>query len=167
VFIDQAACETFWRAYLAQLPADHPHQSVCPDSFGFGGEPEVASELAALLLAGRKRATTSLPVEYTALGEALPATGDLSIVVRGDGQPIALIERTHVESMPFGEVGDDDAAVEGEGDGTLGYWREAHARYFASVCARLGGDFNERTRVLCQVFRVVWTAGFGLADHHR
>lgn len=162
MFVDQTACDAFWRAYLAQLPEAHPHRSARPDSFGFGGEPALADELASLVLAGRKRATTSLPVEYTSLGERLPRAGDLSIVVRGDGQPVALIERTHVACVPFGEVGEDYAAVEGEGDGTLGYWREAHAQYFASVCARLGGDFDEHTRVLCQMFRVTWASGAGL-----
>jgi uncharacterized protein YhfF len=129
-----------------------------PDAFGFGGEPALADELATLVLAGRKRATTSLPVEYASLEERLPTSGDLSVVVRGDGRPVALIERTHVECVPFGEVGEDYAAVEGEGDGTLGYWREAHAQYFTNVCVRLGGDFDEHTRVLCQMFQVIWTA---------
>jgi uncharacterized protein YhfF len=158
MFIDAPACEAFWRAYLAQLSAEHPHRSARPDSFGFGGVPDLAEELAALVLAGRKRATTSLPVEYTALGEALPRAGDLSIIVRGDGRPVAIIERTHVESLPFDEVDARFAAVEGEGDGSLGYWRRAHQEYFTDVVGRLGGSFDGRTSVICQTFRVVWPA---------
>src|SRR5688572_15327024 len=111
MYIDHSACSTFWREYLAQLPADHPHRSAKPDRFGFGGEPDLADELAALVLAGQKCATTSLPVEYSALGEALPCAGDLSIIVRGDGTPAAIIERLSVESRPFDEVDQSYASV--------------------------------------------------------
>lgn len=156
MFIDQAACEAFWLAYLAQLPTNHPHQLLRPDAFGFAGESALADELAALVLSGRKRATTSLPIEYTSLGEGLPAVGALSVIVRGDGRPVALIERTHVASVPFCEVDEAYASVEGEGDGSLDYWREGHARYFRSVCSRIGGEFTQDTPVLCQVFRVIW-----------
>jgi uncharacterized protein YhfF len=157
MFIDREACAAFWRAYLAALPAGHAHHhSAQPDAFGFGSEAVLASQLVELVLAGRKRATTSLPIEYTSLGEALPRAGDLSIVVRGDGQPAALIARTHVVCVPFEQVDERYARVEGEGDGTLADWRAAHLAYFGSVCARLGGQFDQRTPVLCQTFRLLW-----------
>lgn len=152
------ACDAFWRSYLSQLPLDHPHHRIKPDAFGFGGEPAVQDELAALVLAGTKRATTSLAVEFTSLGEPLPVVGDLSIVLRGDGTPVALIERTHVTTVPFEAVAAEYAAIEGEGDGSLEHWRAAHRKYFKGVCARLGGTFSDRTPVLCQVFRVVFRA---------
>lgn len=119
MFIDHSECDAFWRRYLAELPDEHPHHSATPDAFGFCDERDLAAELAELVLAGRKRATTSLPSEYVALGERLPRVGDLSIVVHGDGRPAALIEFTKVDSVPFGEVDAAYAAVEGEGDGSL------------------------------------------------
>jgi hypothetical protein len=70
--IDHDACDAFWREYLAHLPAEHLHHSAEPDAFGFGGEPALADELAGLVIAGKKRATTSLPIEFTFLGEPLP-----------------------------------------------------------------------------------------------
>jgi uncharacterized protein YhfF len=155
MFIDQQACDAFWGEYLAQGSGE-PHHRARPDAFGFGGEPVLANELADLVLAGRKRATTSLPVEFTSLGEALPRVGDLSIIVRGNGKPAAIIERTHVESRVFDDVDQSYAATEGEGDGSLSDWRQAHIEYFADVCRRLGGTFDHRTPVICQVFRVVW-----------
>lgn len=109
-----------------------------------------------LVLAGRKRATTSLAVEFTSLGEELPRVGDLSIIIRGDGAPAALIERTVVDTKPFREVDEHFAAVEGEGDGSLAYWRRAHRDYFTGVCEREGGTFTDDTPVICQVFRVIW-----------
>jgi len=154
--IDRAACKSFWRSYLAQLPAGHPHHAVRPDAFGFGAELGVADELAALVLAGCKRATTSLPVQYTALGEPLPQPGDLSIILQGDGVPVAIIERTRIETKPFEEVDAAYAAIEGEGDGSLAQWRAGHMAYFGAVCERRGEQFDPRMPVLCQEFRVVW-----------
>jgi uncharacterized protein YhfF len=153
---DTKACEAFFRAYLSHLSPDHPHRAAKPDAFGFGGEPALADELADLVLAGRKCATTSLPIEFTSLNEPWPSVGDLSIILRGDGAPAAIIERTQVTALPFDAVDAAFAALEGEGDGSLAYWREAHREYFARACERLGGHFDPQTTVLCQIFRVVW-----------
>ena len=37
------------------------------------------------------------------------------------------------------EVTEDFAAAEGEGDGTLAYWRRVHWSYFGRECERLEG----------------------------
>jgi uncharacterized protein YhfF len=156
VNVDANACASAWRAYLSGLAADHPHHEAKPDAFGFGGEATLADELAELVLTGQKRATTSLPVEFTSLNEPLPSVGDLSIILRGDGSPVAIIERTQVTTVPFDAVDGVFASIEGEGDGSLSYWRDVHTQYFTGVCARLGGIFDGETHVICQVFRVVW-----------
>jgi uncharacterized protein YhfF len=150
------ACNAFWIEYLARLAQDHPHRAANPDAFGFGDTPELANDLAELVLGGRKRATTSLAIEFTALNDPLPKAGDVSIVLRGDLEPVAIIERTEVKTVPFGTVDAAFAAIEGEGDGSLAYWRAAHIEYFTGVCARLGGRFDDATPVLCQTFTVVW-----------
>src|SRR5262249_36373415 len=88
--------------------------------------------------------------------QRLPRPGDLSIVLSGNGAPVAIIELTAVEHVPFREVTSAFAADEGEGDGTLAWWRAAHKSYFGRVAAKLGGGFDEATPVLCQRFRVLW-----------
>lgn len=158
---DPKACDAAWHEYVSQLSPDHPHRHAKPDAFAFGDEPHLADELAGLVLAGRKRATTSLAIEFTSLNEALPRVGDVSIILRGDGTPVAIIERTQVTTLPFDAVDAVFAEIEGEGDGSLAYWREAHTDYFTGVCARLGGHFDAYTHVLCQVFQVVWKAAGG------
>jgi uncharacterized protein YhfF len=153
-----AACQAYWAEFIGSLEEGDPRRSARPDAFGFGGEGELAQHLAGLVLAGKKRATASLPVEYTALGEALPQAGDLSIILDGAGDPVAIIERTAVDRVPFGDVSAEFAAREGEGDGSLGHWRKAHTWYFGQVCTRLGGTLDDATPVLCQSFKVVWPA---------
>jgi len=153
---DRIACDRLWLEYLSHLPADHPHRAATPDAFAFGGGGAIADELVDLVLCGTKKATTSLPVEFTSLGESLPEVGSVSIILRASAAPVAIIERIEVKTIPFGEVDDAYAATEGEGDGSLAHWQRAHREYFESVCDRLGGLFDERTPVICQIFRVVW-----------
>ncbi|HPU54020.1 MAG TPA: ASCH domain-containing protein [Burkholderiaceae bacterium] len=129
---------------------------LAPEVFGFGDSAELADQLADLVLAGVKRATTSLAIEFTAVGDRLPSAGDVCIVLRGNGLPVAVIERIAVVERPFGEVDEAFAAIEGEGDGSLASWRADHCAYFRRVCARHGGRFDEHTSVLCQRFEVIW-----------
>ncbi|HET8932871.1 MAG TPA: ASCH domain-containing protein [Polyangiales bacterium] len=159
--IDQNACDTFWQAYCASLPSEHAHRLRLsrPEAFGFCAEhPELVEELAQLVVSGRKRATTSLAIEHTILGEELPKPGDLSIVVGRDGSPSALIELTHVENVPFDKVDAEYAAIEGEGDATLETWRRDHIWYFTELSKRLGVEFDGTTPVVCQIFQMVWPA---------
>ena len=154
--IDKAGHKAYWAEFVASLPSGDSRAEAQPDAFGFGGEGGLADELAALVLAGKKRATASLPVEYTSLGEALPKSGDLSIILDATGKPVAIIERTSVALVPFQAVTAEFAAVEGEGDGSLKDWQETHSWYFGRVCERLGGKLEATTPVLCQCFKVVW-----------
>ena len=150
------AAATFWQRYVGTLPAEHPHRGTKPDAFSFGDSPALADELGALVKAGLKRATASLPVEFTSLGIPLPAAGDVSIVLRADGVPVAIIELVEIRQVPFQTVDAAFAADEGEGDGSLGWWQAAHRRYFGRVSAKLGAQFDEMTPVICQRFRLVW-----------
>jgi uncharacterized protein YhfF len=107
-------------------------------------------------VAGRKRATASLVWAYTAEGQRLPQPGDLSVVTRFSGEPVCVIETRRVEIVPFRRVGAEFAATEGEGDGSLAYWRRVHDDYFRRECARLGRAFHEDVAVVCEEFEVVF-----------
>jgi uncharacterized protein YhfF len=154
--MDPAKCEVYWAGFVQSLALGDPRRSAVPDAFGFGGEGQLADELAALVLAGKKRATASLPVEYTSLNLPLPKAGDLSIILDGQGEPVGIIERVCVDLVPFDEVDAEFAAHEGEGDGGLRHWRAVHTWYFGRVCEQLGGTLEDSTPVLCQRFRLVW-----------
>jgi len=154
--MDPAKCEACWAGFVHSLALGDSRRAAVPDAFGFGGEGQLADELAALVLAGKKKATASLPVEYTSIQAPLPKAGDLSIILDGDGHPVGIIERTSVDLVPFSEVGAEFAAQEGEGDGSLRYWREAHTWYFGRVCDQLGGKLEDSTPILCQRFKLVW-----------
>src|SRR5690349_54254 len=92
-----------------------PREVLCPPAWAFGGTPELADELLALVLAGTKTATAGALWDYEAADEQLPEVGALNILLDGGGRPRALIEITAVAVAPFDQVDAEHAALEGEG----------------------------------------------------
>ncbi|MEW6648671.1 MAG: ASCH domain-containing protein [Chloroflexota bacterium] len=129
------------------------------DAFAFGDNPQLADELAALVLQGSKVATASLLWEYEDEGSRPPQPGDLSIVTNADGLPLCVIQTTGVEVRPFEQVSEEFAAAEGEGDLSLASWRDGHWKYFGRVCLRIGRELSLRMPVVCERFRVIYQAG--------
>nr|MCU0775969.1 ASCH domain-containing protein [Ideonella sp.] len=126
------------------------------DAFYFGDSEALANELAALVLQGTKRATAAARWAYEAEGERLPRPGDLSIVTDWSGRPLCVIEVRSVEVVPFERVTAAFAAAEGEGDGSLAWWREAHRAFFSRECVAAGRVFDESMPVVCIGFEVVY-----------
>lgn len=67
------------------------------ERFAFGDSPEMADELLALVLAGKKTATVSVILE----DEQTPSVGDLSLVLDGRGNPACVIKTVHLETVKF------------------------------------------------------------------
>ena len=122
----------------------------------FGDSPAMADELAGLVLAGRKRATTSLARDFSDAGEALPKRGDHVVVVDAGGKPLLVWRTTQVEVKPFREVDAAFAFDEGEGDRTLEDWLRGHRADFSRQAAREGFLFDEGMQTVFERFAVVW-----------
>jgi uncharacterized protein YhfF len=140
--VDNEAAAAFWAA--SGLTGEYTVER-------FGDSAELADELLALVLSGRKRATASLVRQFE--DEPLPRIGVHWIVCDGAGQPRAVLRTTSLELAPFAAVTEDFAFAEGENDRTREGWMAAHRAYFIRVC---GGSFNEGTEeVLYERFEVV------------
>jgi uncharacterized protein YhfF/alpha/beta superfamily hydrolase len=148
------AVREFWNAFVAYSGGDVGARFY--ESFHFSDNQQSADELGHLVIEGVKRATASSVWFYESENKPLPKAGDLSIVTDWDGKPLCVIETTTVDIVPFGEVSADFAAIEGEGDGSLGYWRAAHVAYFTRECERLGRSFEDTMPVVCERFEVVY-----------
>lgn len=122
---------------------------------GYGDSAELSQLLLGLIRSGRKRAGTSLLWAIEADGETMPAAGDIEIVVDHDGEPALLTRLTQVVARPFGAVDARYAAVEGEGDGSLGEWRRGHWAFFSRECARIGRVPDENMPVVCCEFELL------------
>ena len=100
----------------------------------------MATELGRLVRDGPKRATAGLLSDYADGSEPMPAAGDYSVILDGDGAPLCVIQTTAVEVRRFGDVDEQFAWTEGEGDRSLAYWRDAHIQFFASIGAPVSDD---------------------------
>ena len=91
------------------------------------------------------------------LGGARPSVRQSSSMVwsKVPGRTAAF-ETSEVRLIAFGEVDAAFAADEGEGDGSLTWWRSAHRAYFGRVCGRLGGQLDDATLILCRRFRLLY-----------
>ncbi|MEN5181319.1 ASCH domain-containing protein [Comamonas testosteroni] len=125
------------------------------EAFGFGDSPSMADELGKLVLAGIKRATAGSVWSYESSGKGIPKPGDLSVVTDSNDTPLCIIETVQVDIVPFHAVSQEFAATEGEGDGSLDYWRKAHFEYFTRECERSGRSFSHEMLLACERFRVV------------
>lgn len=134
------------RARVAGLPAE------APPAWVFGATLSQANQLSALVVSGRKTATTSALHDYDQ-GEELPAPGDLSIILDGSGVPRAVIETVEVAIVRFDEVSAVHAWAEGEGDRSLDWWRREHQEFWSQHSPR---GFSPDMLVVCQRFRVVY-----------
>lgn len=132
---------------------------VCmPDSgeysaWAFGGEPDL---LAGLVLAGEKTATASAFPLYAYENEALPETGEYSVVLDSRDQAVCVIQTTKVYIVPFTEVTAEHAFKEGEGDKSLSYWRQVHQQFFSDCLKEDGMVFTPDMNVVCEEFKVVF-----------
>jgi uncharacterized protein YhfF len=124
----------------------------------FGDSPELSDELIALIRSGAKRAGTSLIWAMEIDGDPMPTEGDISIVLDHRDEPVLLTRVTQVEVATFESVTAEYAAIEGEGDGSLAFWREGHWNFFSRECARIGREPTWDMPVVCTVFEVLRSA---------
>src|SRR5262245_58084093 len=112
------------------------------DRFSFGDGPELANELADLVLAGRKRATC-----WAVTDGPITNVGKRMVMLDGAGNPRAVLETGELVQRRFSEIDKAFAFDEGEGDRTLTYWRTAHQRYFERQ-----GMFSSDMLLYCERF---------------
>lgn len=152
------AARPFWYAYLATLSpeAARTAQERFYEAFHFDDNEPSCAELAALVLAGTKCATTGCLWVLEAAGKPVPHAGDLNIVTAWDGTPLCVIETTAVQVVAFDDVTAEFAAREGEGDRSLATWRRDHWDFLGRECTRIGRVRDLRMPCVCEDFRVVY-----------
>ena len=120
------------------------------ERFAFGNSPEMADELLALVLSGKKTATVSVILE----SDQKPNVGDLSLVLDGRGNPACVIKTVHLETVKFCDLTWDMVKLEGE-DETFEQWKAGNIRYWTRDAARRGYTFNDQTPITFERFEVV------------
>jgi uncharacterized protein YhfF len=129
----------------------------CPyQVWHFGDNRSLADQLCELVLQGRKKATACLVWEAELDPNNAPVLNGYSVITDFDGNPKCIIKTTEIRIMPFKEVDEEFAADEGEGDLSLGFWRQVHWDYFTRKCKELGKEASLTMEVMCERFEVVY-----------
>lgn len=151
--VSQRAAE-FWAEFCnstSDVALDEPYQV-----WYFGHTPELAEELANLVLEGRKTATASLAETNLRKPDEAPIDNGYSVVIDYYGEPRCVLQTTEMRHVPFKDVDPVFAADEGEGDLSLEYWRRVHRECFTLEAERLGFNFDENSIVCCERFRLLY-----------
>lgn len=151
--LDRAAADVFWSEFLFLVGEDS--ETAYTDLTTFGDSVELADELIALVLEGRKRATAGSLAEYELEGIPVPQVGDRWIVCDGRGRPRAILETTDIRVGALSSVDDQFAWDEGEGDRTRADWLRGHTSYFTRSHAELGIPFHDDIPVAFERFEVL------------
>ncbi len=125
------------------------------EAWAFGAD---ADSLAQLVFRGIKTATASAYPLYAVDGEALPAVGEYSVILDSRDKAVCIIRTTKVFTLPFREIGTEQAYNEGEGDRSLEYWRRVHREFFTKCMSEAGLEFSEDMPVVCEEFELVYPA---------
>jgi uncharacterized protein YhfF len=141
-----------YRAFNCEAPAE------VPSSFHFCDNQKDADLCATLVVTGKKRATAPSVAELQLAGDPIPQVGDYAVVTDWAGKAVAIIRTASVETRRFGEVDEDFARAEGEGDLTLDWWRTAHRAYYESVLAGSRHIVNADLEICCERFELVFRA---------
>lgn len=138
---------------LEELGVALPPGKVSVD--GYGDTPDLSEALIELIRSGRKRAGTGLLWAYEHDRQRIAQVGDIEVVVDFNLQPVLVTRITQVDIVPFNQVSAAYAAVEGEGDGSLQYWRKGHWIFFCRECERIGRTPEPTMPVICSQFDVI------------
>lgn len=149
-----------WHAYLRSRGQDPATTDWTYLAEAFADTRALQDELANLVLAGRKRATAACTKELEAAGVPVPRVGDHLVVLDGRGVARCVVRTTKVTIRAFEDVPASFAAREGEGDGSLEYWKREHWAYYERVLAPFGLAPSPTMDIVCEEFDVV----FGPAD---
>ncbi len=147
---------SMWENYLKSLGKDAKNTKDTYTSWHFCDNEYDANKLAELVVTGTKRGTSSLLDFYSLDNEELPKVGEYCVITNWQGIARCIIKIKKIHIIPFSEVTEELATIEGEGDKSLAYWRNAHIKFFTRGLKEFNIEFNESMKVVFEEFEVVY-----------
>lgn len=151
-YVSNESIERIWE----ELKKIHPNAPEHYVVWSFGNSKKMADELAELVVEGTKTATSSNYMLYELENESLPMPGLHNIILDSNGIAVAVVENISVKVVPFNEVTEEHAYLEGEGDRSLRYWQEVHEKFFTDELKEVNQDFHHEIPVVCETFKLVY-----------
>ncbi|WP_226570842.1 ASCH domain-containing protein [Mangrovibacter yixingensis] len=119
------------------------------NAWQIGDSPELANELANLVLRGIKTASCGSLSAFQQ-EEPAPRIGSYNIILNGEDVPVCVIRLLSLRLVRFCDVTEEFARKEGEGDLSLEYWRKEHQRFFIRE-----GSYSDDMELVAEEFEVV------------
>lgn len=119
------------------------------NAWQFGDSPELANELADLIIKGIKTASCGSFATYQQ-EEYAPRMGSYNIILDSQDVPVCVIRLLSMRLVRFCDVTADFARKEGEGDLSLEYWQNEHKKFFTRE-----GNFSHEMELIAEEFEVV------------
>jgi len=115
------------------------------NKFSYGDTPQLADELAQLVVSGVKTGSSWHQSE----GQQTHV-GQQHVVLDGSGSPVAVIETTELRLLRYDEVDEAFAYDSGEDDRTLASWRAGYRNYYERQ-----GSFAPNMLMYCERFKLI------------
>ena len=143
-----------WEAFQAKYP-EYADQDFT-DSFCFCDNIKDAKACAALVQQGIKQATSTSQWYFDNHDEDFPEVGNVYVITDWFGIAKAIVKTTKIELTPFNQITEEYAAIEGEGDKSLKYWKESHWDYYTREMEEFGEQPNEEMIIVCEQFETLF-----------
>ncbi len=120
----------------------------------FGNTKEMADDLANLVMAGEKTATSSLVPVNDHYNRKVSDVGDCYLLLGGNKECLAFLQVTKTDTRSFDSITPQFAKE--EGDGTFECWLEIHQAYYGYQMTLLGETLQADTNLHCEWFEVIY-----------
>lgn len=152
--MENASARNMWGDYLDKHLEDAFHEA--PKTDFFGDNEKDANELAKLVMKGVKKATSHSLLGLQHRNEALPKIGDFLVVTNWAGEAQCIIRTTSVTLKPYFSIDSAFAALEGEGDKSLDYWKKVHWDFYTRELEAFDRLPRESMIIVCEEFERVF-----------
>lgn len=144
--------EEYWNRFIKK---NKEYEKSKYEVWSFGYSENLANKLIGYVKEGKKTGTSSA-LEMYDIDEKVPEEGDISIITYGNGLPGCIIKTEEMRKKKFREITEEEARLEGEGDLSLEYWRNAHEHFFRLEYEEQGKKFSEEIPVIFERFKVIY-----------
>lgn len=126
--MENTSARNMWGDYLDNHLEDAFHEA--PKTGFFGDNEKDTNTLAHLVMRGVKKATSHSLLGLQYRNEPLPKIGDFLVVTNWAAEAQCIVRTTGVELIPYFNITEAHATLEGEGDKSLAYWKQVHWAYY-------------------------------------
>ena len=142
-----------WQKYIAAHPENKKRRYL---AWHYGTDKQTADRWARFVRDGRIQGAAYCAWAFEFDHTQEPKTDDYSVILDWDGNAVCIVKTVRVETVPFDQVTDGLARLEGSRN-TL-EWREEKGAQYKAICARIGLEFSESLPVLFERYEVVFKA---------